>query len=266
MKRSIHAVAWVLLVVAAVVLWPRQWGGTMTYVLTSGTSMQPMFTAGDLAVLRSTDDYRVGDVVAYRSEELKRVVMHRVLTEKDGVYTFQGDNNDFVDPDKVREDQLLGRLALRVPKVGLALAWLFKPVNLLLVVAGLYLLFADRRKPDEAQSDPAVEQPLVVAVSALETPDNAVVADVVDEADLHRLAARYGRPVLHSTSSGESWVSEGTVVYRHAAAVEQAPEVGSGRDWQYGLDPDVVALLPRPRRQAPQPTHGVDLGTLLKLG
>ncbi len=266
LKRSLHGIAWVLLVLTALVLWPQQWGGTMTYVITSGTSMQPMFTAGDLGVLRSAHDYRVGDVVAYRSEELGRVVMHRVRTQDDGVYTFQGDNNDFVDPDRVRQDQLLGRLVLRVPQVGPVLQWLLRPVNLLLVVGGLFLLLADRRREPDAQPRVSDAEPLVLDVSALQVPAGATVVQLVDPADLERLAARYDRPLLRQPDSGETWVVDGSTVYRHALPVEQAPEVGSGRDWRYDLDPDVVALLPRPRRQAAEPTHGVDLGRLLGLG
>lgn len=266
MKRSIHAVAWVLLVVAAVALWPQRWGGTMTYVITSGTSMQPTFTAGDLAVLRTTDDYRVGDVAAYESEEIKRVVMHRVLTEKAGTYTFQGDNNDFIDPDQVREDQMLGKLALRVPRVGPALEWLFEPVNVLLVVGALFLLFSDRRKPDEAPERPKTVEPLVLRVTDFHVPPGAVVAELVDEADLQRLAAHYDRPVLRDEAGGRSWVHDGAMVYRHQTAVEVAPEVGTGRDWQYGLDADGIAMLPRPRRQPQEVPEGLKLGKLLKFG
>jgi len=257
-----HAVVWVLLVVAAVVLWPKGLGGTMTYVVTSGTSMQPMFSAGDLAVLRSADDYRVGDVVAYRSSELQRVVMHRVLTEDDGTYTFQGDNNDFVDPDEVRDEQVLGRLVLRVPGVGPVLEWLFTPMNLLLVVGGLYLVLGDRRKESPAGTP---TEPLVLELRAFTVPPGSAVADLVDEDDLQRLAARYDRPVLRDEATGQSWVHDGATVYRHQVPLAVEPEVGSGRDWQYGVDADVVALLPRPRRQSPPAEHGVDLGKLLKL-
>ena len=264
MKRSIHAAAWVLLVVAAVVLWPQAWGGTMTYVVTNGTSMQPMFSAGDLAVLRSAGDYDVGDVVAYRSEELNRVVMHRVLTEADGVYTFQGDNNDFVDPDEVAADDVLGRLALRVPKVGLVLGWLLQPVNILLVVGAAYLLLADRKPKEQSSAADAQPVPGPIGISDLRIPDAACVADVVDDADLTRMAAALRRPVLHNESTGESFVQDGAMVYRHRVAVRVAPEIGSGRDWKYGADADVVAL--RPRRVDAQIDYGIDLGKLLKLG
>lgn len=257
--RSTHAAAWALLVLAAVVLWPRAWGGAMTYVLTTGTSMSPTFAAGDLAVLRTADSYRVGDVLAYRSEELDRVVLHRVRTAEDGVFTLQGDGNDFVDPDRVREQQVLGRLALRVPNVGPVLSWLLQPVNLVLAGGALLLLLGDRRKPLVPPAGP-----LEVTVRGVHL-SGATLVDLVDDADLARLAAQHDRPVLRHEDSGTRWVLHGSTAYRHAPPVAPAQDVGAGRDWQYGLDPDVVAVLPRPRRAAPEPTHGVDLGRLLRL-
>jgi hypothetical protein len=71
--------------------------------------------------------------------------------------------------------------------------------------------------------------------------------------------------VLRDAATGQSWVHDGATVYRYRVPLEVVPEVGSGRDWQYGVDADVVALLPRPRRQSPPAEHGVDLGKLLKL-
>src|SRR5688572_31024558 len=128
MKRGVHAIAWVLLAVAAFVLWPERWGGSMTYVITSGNSMEPAFVQGDLAVLRSTGDYGVGDVAAYNSSELKKIVMHRIIKESDAGYTLQGDNNDFIDPETVSDDQVLGELVVRVPGVGRYLTWFLKPI------------------------------------------------------------------------------------------------------------------------------------------
>ena len=246
MKRSIHGVAWVLLVLTAVLLWPRALGGTMTYVVTSGTSMEPTFRAGDLAVLRSADEYDVGDVVAYRSAALDRVVMHRIRTDVDGTYTLQGDNNDFVDPDRVRDDEVLGKLALRVPKVGLVAAWLLRPVNILLAVGALYLMLADRRPKQPA-----------VAIADLDLVDSTCVADVVDERELVRLASASGRPVLRNAATGESFVHDGAVVYRHQAPV---PVVVHPQTYA-----DPVALLPRPREADPL-VCGLDLSRLLRRG
>src|SRR3954470_24599850 len=101
----------VALVLATVWLfWPTGLGGTTTYVSTHGTSMEPRFHTGDLAVLSPADGYSVGDVVAYRSETLHTIVMHRIVSvEADGFVT-QGDNNDWLDRDHPTDDEILGRL------------------------------------------------------------------------------------------------------------------------------------------------------------
>lgn len=269
MKRAVHAVAWLLLAVSAFVLWPERWGGSMTYVITSGTSMQPGFVAGDLAVLRAASDYRVGDVAAYDSSELKKIVMHRITKETDEGYTFQGDNNDFLDPETVTDEQMLGKLVLRVPGVAKYLEWLLKPVNLALAVGALLLLLLDRRQSEQAPPPAIVAADLdlePVAINGLHVPATAVVADLADEGDLERLARRYQRPVLRDAETGDGFVIDGATVYRHRVPVEAAPEVGSGRDWAYGIDPEVVALLPRPRRTDAHIDYGVDIPKLLKLG
>ena len=54
-------------------------GGGTTYLATHGTSMEPRFPTGDLAILRPADSYAVGDVVAYWSESLDTIVMHRIV-------------------------------------------------------------------------------------------------------------------------------------------------------------------------------------------
>ena len=45
--------------------------------------MEPGFQTGDLAILRPAGSYAVGDVVAYRSESLDTIVMHRIVSGDD---------------------------------------------------------------------------------------------------------------------------------------------------------------------------------------
>jgi signal peptidase I len=249
-RRSLHAVAWVLLVVTALLLWPQRWGGSMTYVITSGTSMQPGFVAGDLAVLRAAGAYQVGDVAAYRSTEIKKIVMHRITEVGDGVYRFQGDDNDFVDPDRVTDEQMLGRLVLRVPKAGMLLRWFVEPLHLAVAALGVMLLFSDRRPRATAAAPPTPAQSLqVLQVRCVDVPTGTVVAHVSDRAQLDVLAERCGRPVLHERTGDVRWVHDGAVLYRHALWDDQQLEErrGAGRDWQY----DVDSAVPRPRRLPP---------------
>ncbi len=111
----LFALAWYFLA-------PSSLGGKTSYVVTHGVSMEPEFHTGDLAVLRAASEYRVGDVVGYHSATLGTVVMHRIIADDGGVYTFKGDNNDWTDPDHPTKASLIGRLSVRVPHGGRYLA------------------------------------------------------------------------------------------------------------------------------------------------
>jgi signal peptidase I len=111
-----------LLLLAAIALWPVQLGGSTAFVTTHGISMEPRFHTGDLAILRASDTYNVGDITGYHSSTLHRVVMHRIVKIQNGLYTFKGDNNSWLDPAPAEKSQLIGKLALRVPHGGIVLA------------------------------------------------------------------------------------------------------------------------------------------------
>jgi signal peptidase I len=120
---------WVITAVLGVVVlgagWfllaPQMFGGSTAYVIVSGSSMQPGIDGGDLVLLRTAQDYRVGDVVGYRSPSLHTVVLHRIIDVDGGRFTFKGDSNSWIDPDRPSASDLLGRMWVRVPGVGSAL-------------------------------------------------------------------------------------------------------------------------------------------------
>ncbi len=108
--------ALVILTAAAwLYLAPTQIGGSTSYVITHGDSMQPRFHAGDLALVRPADHYRVGQIVAYHSTVLHVVVLHRIIGLDGDRYVLKGDHNNFVDPTKPDRAQIVGALWLRVP-------------------------------------------------------------------------------------------------------------------------------------------------------
>jgi len=114
---------------------PPQLGGSTLYSATVGTSMEPLFHAGDLAVVRRAHSYRVGQTVLYESPVFHRAVLHRILVIQHGRYYFKGDNNDFVDAGYATRGDLLGTLWFRVPKAGRILSWAGKPGHSALVAA-----------------------------------------------------------------------------------------------------------------------------------
>jgi signal peptidase I len=143
---------------------PATIGGSNAYVTTHGISMEPRFRTGDVAVVRPADDYRVGQVVAYRSSLLRTVVLHRIIARDGDRYVLRGDNNDFIDPERPRHEAVIGSLRLRVPHGGRVLDWLHTPVFAGLLVAGVFLLLfgserrrrrRDRRRPAATRTHPS---------------------------------------------------------------------------------------------------------------
>jgi signal peptidase len=117
---AVVAAAWMLLA-------PRQLGGSVDYAVIHGVSMQPKLHAGDLVLIRSKPSYKVGQVVGYQSGLLHEIVLHRIIAAHNGHYLFKGDNNNFTDSYFPTQNQLIGKLWLRIPHAGAALQWLRSP-------------------------------------------------------------------------------------------------------------------------------------------
>ncbi len=119
---------------------PTQLAGSTTFVTVDGTSMLPTLRRSDLVALRPAASYRVGEIVGYRSTLINRVVLHRIVSIKRDQYVFKGDNNSFLDPDRVRRNQIVGRLWFQLPKAGAGIAvlhvpWIAAALATLLVLA-----------------------------------------------------------------------------------------------------------------------------------
>jgi signal peptidase I len=119
-----------LVAAACAVVVPASLGGPFSYVSTHGISMAPRFHTGDLAVVRETATYRVGDVVAYRSQMLHTVVLHRIVATDGEHYTFKGDNNSWLDPEHPTRGQFIGKLVVRLPQGGIWLRRATRPTPL----------------------------------------------------------------------------------------------------------------------------------------
>ncbi len=143
-----------LLLAAAWLFLPTALGGSTTYVSTYGTSMEPGFSTGDLAVLRPADGYEVGDVVAYRSDGLATTVMHRIVERDGDRFVTQGDNNSFLDEDHPTADEVMGSLWFRIPQGGKALAALRSPAVLGVVSLAIGAAHVGRPPPPPSRARP----------------------------------------------------------------------------------------------------------------
>ncbi|HET7483568.1 MAG TPA: signal peptidase I, partial [Actinomycetota bacterium] len=128
-------------IVGWIALAPHQLGGSVSYVLTQGNSMEPNIHTGDLVMVREQSTYHGGDVVAYVNQDLGgAVVLHRIVGMEDGRYVFKGDNNDFIDPYHPSPSELVGKLWVRIPAGAGVLQGIRDPKNAAVIVGVLMLM------------------------------------------------------------------------------------------------------------------------------
>jgi len=152
------------------ILGPSQLGGPTSYAVLSGNSMEPRLERGDLVLTRAKPSYRVGDVVLYEDHETGSRVLHRIIAERNGHFVTKGDNNDFIDPVHPSPDEVVGKFWFSVPGAGTAVAWLKRPVNLVILVTLLMFLglgsgreVSRRRGPAAQGGRPVVALPETTA-------------------------------------------------------------------------------------------------------
>ncbi len=139
---------------------PVALGGSTSYVVTEGVSMEPRFHTGDLALVRRQSSYHVGEIAAYYSKEFHTIVLHRIVGRAGTRYVFKGDNNNFVDFEHPARSQLLGALWLHVPGVGATLESVRSPaliggltaVGTLLLAGGVFTRRRRRQRQRQARA------------------------------------------------------------------------------------------------------------------
>lgn len=89
----------------------------VTLARTGTGSMQPMFGPGNILVQEEIDEgtfLNVGDIVAYRASD-GSLVVHQIVSSRDGCYVMKGLNNAFPDGECVGRDQMEYRLLFALP-------------------------------------------------------------------------------------------------------------------------------------------------------
>jgi signal peptidase I len=150
------AVVVVLGAAAAAATWwffaPPALGGSTSLAIVDGSSMRPTYQPDDLVFLRPSASYRVGDVVAYHSALIHRVVLHRIVAIRDGRYTFKGDSNNFLDPEQPTRSAFVGKRWFSLPAVGRVATLLHTPWIAAALAGVLVLAFGLGGAPEPARA------------------------------------------------------------------------------------------------------------------
>ena len=232
---------------------PTQLGGGTSYAILVGSSMEPQLHRGDLAIVRRGDEYRAGDVVLYESRDLGANVLHRIERTEHGRFVLKGDNNDFLDPERPADAQIVGALWFHVPAVGRLSNWLREPLHAALFMGAVALVVlgglgagasAARRGPRRVRTRPAKTSAAPASMRA--DPDRALLVAGLVLAALACAAlavASYTRPLATTESVEGVYAHQGRFAYGGrvpANAVYPQGTVGTGQ-------PVFLQLVPRLR-------------------
>jgi signal peptidase I len=208
---------------------PSQLGGSKSYVLIKGHSMEPRIHTGDLVILDSGSEYRPGVVAGYQSKRLGHAVLHRIVRRSGDRYVFKGDNNDWIDSERPVRSELIGSMWMHIPGAGRYVASLAEPRNAA-IFAGVMTLFVggfastrarrQRRRPTRpSPQGPVQEETQMHAEKQSEGPlgvaFNAVyVAGAI--CILFGLLGGYAmtRSTLESVTNGTEYHHRGSFDYR----------------------------------------------------
>ena len=104
------------------------------FVIKSG-SMAPKLAVGSLAVVFKESSYKKGDIITfYQSGRNDHIVTHRFFDETiDGIIT-KGDANEDPDGEKVKKEDIVGRVYFTVPYLGYLADFAKQPRGFILLV------------------------------------------------------------------------------------------------------------------------------------
>lgn len=138
----------IVILVRAVVYKQYDICGFRFYMIMSG-SMEDTIETGDGVISKLTKNIEVGDIIAFKMDNITTV--HRITkiyTEGDKkLYKTKGDNNNAEDRGIIKQEDIQGKVVLRLPKVGKIILFLQRNIFMVLIilVSSIAILYIIRK-------------------------------------------------------------------------------------------------------------------------
>ena len=100
-------------------------------------SMTPAIKTGSIVVIKPSESYKIGDIITFAKGNGVSTTHRIVETEVIGGATFfttQGDANSSPDPQKVKKQEILGKVLFSLPYFGYFVDFLKKPTGFLIAI------------------------------------------------------------------------------------------------------------------------------------
>lgn len=130
---------------------PMPFGFGISAVLSG--SMEPEYSVDDLVIVKKSDNYEIGDVVVYQSDNT--LIMHRIISIDGNEIITKGDANNIEDS-PIKREYIKGKASGKIPEFGAVLMLLKTPAGFLILLAAAIILFElpyykERRKAIDEQ-------------------------------------------------------------------------------------------------------------------
>ena len=128
-------------------------------LIVASPSMTGAIEAGDAIIIKKSDSYAVGDVITYFPADENFSVTHRIVRMEGAKFYTKGDANQSEDPDPVLIEQIAGKVAVKLDKVGYFIEWLKSPIGIIfaatfIVLLILIIVIEDKRRGNTDAADP----------------------------------------------------------------------------------------------------------------
>lgn len=136
---------------------PMPFGYGIANVLSG--SMEPTFSKGSLLLVKEKEEFQVGDIVVYQSEN--ELIVHRIIKLEGNVVTTQGDANNVADSAFSRTE-IKGVVVGWIPYIGTVVSLLRTPTGIIVILLCAFLLvegsFRKQREADDMELEAIKEE------------------------------------------------------------------------------------------------------------
>lgn len=120
--------------------------GYATLTIQTG-SMSGTIEIGDMIIIKSAEEYKIGDIVTFLPQNDTIPTTHRIVGKDGDKFFTKGDNNNADDGEYITKSNIYGKVVKVIPKVGLFVTWftqefgwLFFVGIIFIIVIGVYIL------------------------------------------------------------------------------------------------------------------------------
>ena len=145
---------------------------------------------GDVIVVVPQDEYEVGDVVAFQSENI--VVTHRIIEINEyGEFVTKGDSPENTpDTDPLKKEYIFGKVVKVIPNMSGVIRFIKTPVVSMVILLVAALLFVLSMKKEKEQEEDELSE-LKSEIAKLKKPDSERSAEDI-QAEIDALKKQVG--------------------------------------------------------------------------